>query len=164
MLIQYFKKNKNKDKNLAHKLYKRISKLSNNFVNSNNFFIKKDFETGFEVFSIFLIIYLKNIKDLKIKNFKKINQDLMDIFINDLDYVFREKGISDIKLGKHVKHYVKKFYFRLSNIQKYINEPDLLNFTEFIKNLKFLKHEKSLDFSEIIFEKFTKIQEEIKTI
>ena len=42
-----------------------------------------------------------------------INDKLVSLFIEDLDESLREKGIGDMSIGKYVKSYVKKFYFRL---------------------------------------------------
>ena len=49
---------------------------------------------------------------------ENINQILIDLLIADLDYSLREQGIGDMSIGKYVKKYVKKFYYRLSIIDK----------------------------------------------
>ena len=162
MLINHFKSKKNIDEDISHIIYKRIIKLTNDFIGQNTYFIKKDFETTFEVFSILLILFLKNIKDIKINKYEKINQDLINLFIEDLDIVFREKGIGDMRIGKYVKHHVKKFYFRLNYIEKYINDPNLSKFSQFIKSLNFLKNEKSDEFLDKILIRFKEISDEVK--
>ena len=109
MILHYFKSKKNKDKVLSNKIYNEILTMSKKLVNSKDYFKNKDFGTSFEIFSIFLIIYIKSIRDLKINNYKLINQNLIDLFINDLDFSLREQGIGDMSLGKYVKAYLKKF-------------------------------------------------------
>ena len=81
MFSSYFKLKKDKDKykDKAQDIYKRILTLSSNFTNLENYFKKKDFNTSFEVFSIFIIFYIKNLKELKLENYQNINQILIDL-------------------------------------------------------------------------------------
>ena len=51
------------------------------------------------------------------------------MFISDLDESLREKGIGDMSIGKYVKSYVKKFYFRIS---KFPEDNDLYKNKHFI--------------------------------
>ena len=102
MLLHYFYKKENKEKNYVNDIYLKNLRLSIKFIQSNNYILKKDFQTSFEIFSLFLIFHLKNFKDFKIKNHKKINQELINLFVKDLDYSFREIGVGDIKI-KHNK-------------------------------------------------------------
>ena len=103
MLLHYFYKKENKEKNYVNNIYSKVFRLSVRFIQSNKYILKNDFQTSFEIFSLFLIFYLKNNKDFKIKNYEKINEDLISLFVNDLDYSFREIGIGDMKIGKYVK-------------------------------------------------------------
>ena len=45
-----------------------------------------------------------------------------------MDNSLREKGIGDISIGKYVKSYVKKFYFRLSKFPNNIKEDLFLQY------------------------------------
>ena len=137
--------------------------MSKKLVNSKDYFKNKDFGTSFEIFSIFLIIYIKSIRDLKINNYKLINQNLIDLFVNDLDFSLREQGIGDMSLGKYVKAYVKKFYFRLSFFDKNLNNHNLEDISNFINKLKFLEIEHSDNLAEFILDKYIKIKLDIKS-
>ena len=141
MLLHYFYKKENKEKDNVNYIYSKILRFSIDFIQSNKLILNKDFKTSFEIFSLFLIFYLKNNKDFKIKNYEKINEDLISLFVNDLDYSFREIGIGDIKIGKYVKTYIKKFYFRLSVMDEILNAKDLNKLIKFILNLKIIKQE-----------------------
>ena len=163
MLLHYFKSKKNKDKVLSNKIYNEILTMSKKLVNSKDYFKNKDFGTSFEIFSIFLIIYIKSIRDLKINNYKLINQNLIDLFVNDLDFSLREQGIGDMSLGKYVKAYVKKFYFRLSFFDKNLNNHNLEDISNFINKLKFLEIEHSDNLAEFILDKYIKIKLDIKS-
>ena len=134
MFLHYFYKKENKEKNYVSDIYRKNLSLSIEFIKSNKYILKKDFQTSFEIFSLFLIFHLKNFKDLKIENHKKINEELMNLFVNDLDYSFREIGIGDIKIGKYVKTYIKKFYFRLSAMDEILNTKDFNKIGKFLSN------------------------------
>ena len=139
MILQYFKKKENIEKLFAQDLYKVIINKSNFIIKNNNFFKNKNYGTSFEVVSILLIFYINNNISLKIKNYKIINEKLVSIFISDLDESLREKGIGDMSIGKYVKSYVKKFYFRLSKFPKKNGDINLVSLKRYLKNLDFIK-------------------------
>ena len=134
MILQYFKKKENKEQIIATKQYKKIIYESNLFLNDNNFFKVKDYKTSFEIVSIFLIMFIRiNLLEDKRNKYLKVNDELVSLFISDLDESLREKGIGDISIGKYVKSYVKKFYFR---IKSFPNDNNLYNNKSFIEYLK----------------------------
>ena len=99
----------------------------------------------FEIISILLSMIFFSLKN-KSKNEKKFNQELMNIFIKDLDYSLRQLGISDIKIGKYVKHYIKKFYFRSSQLDRIFskdNKNDFISFITDINLIKSIKHDRN---------------------
>ena len=131
MILQYFKKKENKEQIIATKQYKKILYESNIFLNDNNFFIVRDYRTSFEIVSIFLIMFIRlNLLEENKKKYKIINDKLVSLFISDLDESLREKGIGDMSIGKYVKSYVKKFYFRIS---KFPDDNNLANDETFIE-------------------------------
>ena len=141
MILHYFKKKENKEQIIATQQYKKILLESNIFLNENNFFKIKDFKTSFEILSIFLIMFIrKNLTEENRKTFLKVNDELVSLFISDLDESLREKGIGDMSIGKYVKSYVKKFYYRISkfpadnNLYKNKFFIEYLKFTNLIKN------------------------------
>ncbi len=155
MILQYFKKKENKDQIIATEQYKKILSESKIFLNENNFFNTKDYKTSFEIVSIFLIMHvrcnlLKNNRNL----FLKVNEKLVSLFISDLDESLREKGIGDMSIGKFVKSYVKKFYYRLRIFPQenylYKNET----FIEYLKLTNLIKNDDYLNVSRIFSNKF----------
>ena len=141
MILQYLKKKENKEQIIASKQYKEVISKSNIFLNENDFFITKDYKTSFEIVSIFLIMIIRvNLLQENRKRYLKVNDELVSLFISDLDESLREKGIGDMSIGKYVKSYVKKFYFRISKFPNdnnlYKNEAfiDYLKITNLIKN------------------------------
>ena len=115
MILQYFKKKENKEQIIAIDQYKKILAESNLFLNENSFFKLKNYKVSFEIVSIFLIMFIRiNLLEYNRKLYLKVNDELLSLFISDLDESLREKGIGDMSIGKYVKSYVKKFYFRIS--------------------------------------------------
>ena len=158
MILQYFKKKENKEQIIALQQYKKILMESRLFLKDNNFFKIKDYKTSFEIVSIFLIMFIrKNLLEDNRNKYKKVNDELVSLFISDLDESLREKGIGDMSIGKYVKSYVKKFYFRLSKFpidnNLYKNELfiEYLKMTNLIKNNEYEKvsrlfNDKFIDF------------------
>ena len=158
MILQYFKKKENKEQILATQQYKKILSESILFLNDKNLLIKKNYNTSFEIISIFLIMFIRrNLLENDRNLYLKVNDELVSLFISDLDESLREKGIGDMSIGKYVKSYVKKFYFRLSKFpidnNLYKNELfiEYLKMTNLIKNNEYEKvsrlfNDKFIDF------------------
>ena len=92
MILQYLKKRENKEQIIATEQYKKILFESNRFINENNFFKIKDYKTSFEIVSIFLIMFIrKNLLENNKKIYLKVNDELMSLFISDLDESLRDK-------------------------------------------------------------------------
>tara|TARA_B100000886_G_scaffold119441_1_gene80265 strand:+ start:537 stop:1028 length:492 start_codon:yes stop_codon:yes gene_type:complete len=155
MILQYFKKKENKEQIIATNQYKKIIYESNKFLNENNFFIKKDYKTSFEIVSIFLIMFIRiNLLRENIRKFHIVNDELISLFIGDLDESLREKGIGDMSIGKYVKSYVKKFYFRIS---KFPDDNNLYRnevFIEYLKITNLIKNDDYINVSRKFNDKF----------
>ena len=163
MILQYFKKKENKEQIIATEQYKKILKESNIFLFKNNFFKEKNYKTSFEIITIFLIMFIrKNLLEDDKKFYHKVNDQLVSLFISDLDESLREKGIGDMSIGKYVKSYVKKFYFRISKFPEdnvlYKNQT----FIEYLKITDFMKNDDYVNVSRKFNDKFVKIINPIK--
>ena len=135
MILQYFKKKENKYKDQADEIYLKILQESKNLM-KKNYFNEVNFDSSFELITILLIFYIKtfNLCNQNIKT--KINDQLMQNFINDLDTSIREIGIGDMSIGKYVKKYVKKFYYRIKIIDPILKNFSDRDFIVFLKSLK----------------------------
>ena len=155
MILQYFKKKENKEQIIATKQYKKILSESTNFLKDNDFFKAKDFKTSFEIVSIFIIMFIrKNLLEDNRKEYLKVNEELVSLFILDLDESLREKGIGDMSIGKYVKSYVKKFYFRIS---KFPNDNNLYKneyFIEYLRITNLIKNDDYINVSRKFNDKF----------
>ena len=100
----------------------------------------------------------KNLLEYNRKLYLKVNDELMSLFISDLDESLREKGIGDMSIGKYVKSYVKKFYYR---IRKFPDDNNLYNnqsFIEYLKMIDLIKNDDYSNVSRIFNEKFAEFR------
>ena len=58
--------------------------------------------------------------------------------VNDLDSSLRDIGISDMSIGKYVKKYVKKFYYRLKILDRIFENDDNEEFYNYLNSLEFV--------------------------
>ena len=154
-MLKYLKKKENKEQIIATEQYKQILYESKNFLHNNNFFKVKDYKTSFEIVSIFLIMFIrKNLIEKNRKKYLKVNDELVSLFISDLDESLREKGIGDMSIGKYVKSYVKKFYFRISKFPIDNNLYQNESFIEYLKLTKLIKNDDYINVSRKFNDKF----------
>ena len=135
MILQYFKLKENEYKNLADNIYVEVLNYSKKLM-EKNYFKDNNFNISFEIVSIILIFYLNSIKIKNASRYKKINDELIRNFIDDLDKSLRDAGIGDMSIGKYVKKYVKKFYFRIKIIDPVLNNLDNLKLINYLKSIK----------------------------
>ena len=133
MFLQYFKIKRNNYKKQTSSIYQEIVNHSNHFIKNSLNDKDFNFDEVFEIFSIITVFYLKKLKDKNTQINKAISQSIIEIFIKDLDQNFREKGIGDMSIGKYVKKYVKKFYYRLKILDKILKENEDINFDNYIQ-------------------------------
>ena len=156
MILQYFKKKENKEQIIAIDQYKKILSETNLFLNDNNFFKLKNYKISFEIVSIFLIMFIRiNLLENNRKLYLKVNDELLSLFISDLDESLREKGIGDMSIGKYVKSYVKKFYFRISKFPDDNNLYKNETFIEYLKITDLIKNDDYVNVSRKFNDKFT---------
>ena len=157
MILQYFKKKENEYKIKSDKIYFNILNKSKSLLNKK-FFNEIDFGSSFEIISILLIYYLNFFKNNNMILNKRVNEELMKNLVNDLDKSLRDVGISDMSIGKYVKKYVKKFYFRLKVLDPIFengNNDELLNY---LNSLKYVNKSNSNELVNQLYEFFLQIK------
>jgi len=157
VILQYFKKKENKYKDQADAIYLKILQESKNLM-KKNYFNEVNFDSSFELITILLIFYIKtfNLCNQNIKT--KINDQLMQNFINDLDTSIREIGIGDMAIGKYIKKYVKKFYYRVKIIDNILENENYIKFVDYLNSLKFINNKKTNNMASELFIKYKKIK------
>ena len=157
MILQYFKKKENEYKIKYDKIYLNILNKSKSLLNKK-FFNEIDFTTSFELISILLIYYLKFFKNKDMASNKRVKEELMKNLVNDLDKSLRDVGISDMSIGKYVKKYVKKFYYRLKILDPIFendNNQELLNY---LNSLEFINKNNSNELFNLLSKFFMEIK------
>ena len=137
MILHYFRKKENIDQDSATLIYAEIIDMVNFFFNNCEKSIEKNFLNTFYITSFFLMItfYIsKSSKSSKDNKSKNISQFLMNDFINDIDHTLTLEGIGEMKIGKYVKFYVKKFYFYLGIFDKNVKKDNTLYLNDFFIN------------------------------
>ena len=160
MTLYHFNNKKNKVKNKAEYIYSRINHLSKEYIEKINYPFNKDFQLTFEIFSLFLIMYFKISKELKYDQFKRTNIELMNIFTKDLENNFRELGIGDMSIGKYVKTYIKKFYYRIKKLDSIYDSSNINEMNDFLSILK--NNNLSKEISNTIFISYINLKNEMK--
>ncbi len=150
MIFKHILNKDNKVKEISNYYYLEIIKQSNEIINSKNLLLKKNFNVSFELVSLLIIIYITVIKEKKIRYFSKINQLVINNFISDLDESLRKEGIGDMSIGKYVKSYVKKFYFRLSKFLDINNQEEDNIYEKYLTSFDFIMEENVNELSKIL--------------
>ena len=132
MFFKYFNLKKNNLNDQSLTFYKEIVNHSNIFIKNQISDENLNFNDVFEIFTIVTIFYLKKLKDKNTSDSKIISQEIIDSFVRDLDQHFREQGIGDMSIGKYVKKYVKKFYYRLKILDPFFENNNELDIIEYL--------------------------------
>ena len=104
----------------------------------------------------------KNLLEYDQKLYVKVNDELVSLFISDLDESLREKGVGDMSIGKYVKSYVKKFYYRIKKFPKDNNLYKNQSFIEYLKMTGLIKNDDYINVSRKFNDKFTEFRNSLK--
>jgi hypothetical protein len=157
MILQYFKTKENKYKIKADTIYLNILNKSKSLLNIK-FFNEIDFKTSFELISILLIYHLNFFKKENIASKKKVNEELMKNLVNDLDKSLRDVGISDMSIGKYVKKYVKKFYYRLKILDPIFENDNKVELLNYLNSLDFVNKNNLNELGDVLSKFFMDIK------
>ena len=163
MLLHYFNIKENIDKKNAENIYLIIIKKIKFIIVDKEFDIKNNLNTSVQLTTIILICIFYGSKIGKNKKNKKINEELMKLFVSDLDHSLRLSGIGDMSIGKNVKFYVKKFYSQLKKLEHIFQNNNLKEFTKFLKSTDIIDEDLKLkDLSNFMFNNSVKLINNVK--
>tara|TARA_Y100001970_G_C14113295_1_gene792128 strand:+ start:644 stop:1177 length:534 start_codon:yes stop_codon:yes gene_type:complete len=150
MFLYSYKSKKNKNKITARYIYTEIININKHIISKGILINNNHFNLAFEINSILLFcFFFGNKLSCSHKN-NNLYQEIMNIFVNDLDNSFRANGIGDMKIGKYVKKTINKFYFRLKKLEFIFNNDDINEFRNYLINLglfeKLNHEEKNINF------------------
>ena len=157
MILQYFKKKENEYKIKSDIIYLNILNKSKLLLNKK-YFNEINFSISFEIISVLLIFYLHFLKDKNIGSKKRINEELVKHLVNDLDQSLRDAGISDMSIGKYVKKYVKKFYYRLKILDPIFEKDNDDELLSYLNSLEFVNKNNSNELVDQLSEFFHQIK------
>ena len=157
MILQYFKKKENEYKIKSDKIYLSILHRSKSLLNLK-YFNEINFSTSFELISILLIYHLKFFKNKDMQTKKRINEELMKNLVNDLDKSLRDVGISDMSIGKYVKKYIKKFYYRLKILDPIFENHNYQELLNYVNSLELVNKNHSSELVNELSEFFLQIK------
>lgn len=161
---------KNRKSEFAINIYNKTIEYTREPFFFEKFKLKKEFQSRFEIISIFLSLNFWLLKD----NRPEIVQELVDIFFQDLDACLRELGAADLSVGKKMKVLIEKFYGRLESYSKAFDsfllrkakksfykpiEKNIFKYSDGINKDKFLK-----DFTDCIIDNLIYLKENEKRI
>ena len=158
MFFKYFNLKKNNLNDQSLTFYKEIVNHSNNIIKNNNSDENVNFNDVFEIFSIVIVFYLKKLKDINTPDSKIISQEIIDSFVRDLDQHFREEGIGDMSIGKYVKKYVKKFYYRLKILDSIFENDNYEELLNYLNSLEFVNKNNLNELANELTEFFVQIK------
>ena len=141
MILHYFYKKENKQDNNINILYEDTINVVKKITSKNYINKTKDFNLSFEITSILLFCIFAHSNDNNDKNMisETQKQKLMNLFTSDIDHSLRLSGVGDMSIGKYVKAYVKKFYFRISKLEEiFFNNEDIILFKLYLVRYKIL--------------------------
>ena len=157
MILQYFKKKENEYKIKSDKIYLNILNKSKSLLNKK-YFNEINFNTSFELISILLIYHLNFFKNSDIITKKRVNEQLMKNLVNDLDKSLRDVGISDMSIGKYVKKYVKKFYYRLKILDPIFENDNYEELLNYLNSVEYINKNNSYELVNQLSEYFLQIK------
>ena len=157
MFFKYFNLKKKNLNNESFSLYQEIVNHSNIFIKNNLNHRNIKFNEVFEIFAVIIIFYLKKLKDKNNAESKILSQSIIDNFVKDLDQHFREQGIGDMSIGKYVKKYVKKFYFRLKILDSIFETKSELDINAYLKKFDILNNDNSAQINANLVDLYNKI-------
>ena len=164
MILHYFINKENQDKELVNFLYKELifntNKITKKYFSNKNM----EFNLVFEVFCILLIIIFIGSKKKSDIDSLKIKEDLLFLFIRDLDHSFGLLGVSDNNMGKYVKKHTKKFYYRIKKLEIVLISRGYEEFSDYLKKFELIKKDEKLSDIGILYGDLRKLRKRVKIL
>ncbi|MBX3458073.1 MAG: hypothetical protein KF820_06940 [Candidatus Paracaedibacteraceae bacterium] len=109
----FWKKTNSPAKEIAVKLYATCVDRVKNPVIYQDYSINDEVLGRFEVLSLFLFMMLRRLKKDTSTQSAEISQELVDLFVEDMDHSLRNARLSEKGIDKNFKRFVEGFFGRL---------------------------------------------------
>jgi cytochrome b pre-mRNA-processing protein 3 len=80
-------------------------------------------EGRFDMIVLHLIVFVRRLRD-EPGTIRALGQGVFDLFCRDMDHSFREMGIGDLAVPKHMRRVAEAFYGRAAAYDRAIEEAD----------------------------------------
>lgn len=121
----FWKKTDSTNKEIAVKLYSSCVEAARNPDNYIKFGLRDEIFGRFEALSIYLFVVLRRLKEDKTDIALSVSQEMVDLFVADMDHSLRNARLSEKKIDKNFKRFVEGFYGRLLAYDQAIDENKL---------------------------------------
>ncbi len=111
-------KNRAEARHGAKKLYLLVSNHSRNPVFYRDLFVSDSMTARYEILSIHLYLLLERLKHAD--QGSELSQNLTEVFVRELERAYREIGVRDLSVPKHIKKLIAGFYERCHAYQRAI--------------------------------------------
>ena len=122
----------NKGEGIAHDLYVAAVAEARQPIFYVEYGVPDTVDGRFDLIVLHVYLFLRQLNQLALRDggaaesvqAGQFAQSLFDIMFSDMDRSLREMGVSDISIGKRVKHMVKAFYGRAAAYDEGLTGPD----------------------------------------
>ncbi len=121
----FWKKTKSFNKEVAIRLYSDCVDMVKKPINYTDFMIPDEVLGRFEALSVYLFVMLRRLKEEKTSESAEITQEIIDLFVADMDHSLRDARLSEKKIDKNFKRLIEGFYGRLVAYDTALEESSL---------------------------------------
>lgn len=125
-----------REKRTAHKIYGSIVTQARAAVFYAELGVPDTLEGRFEVLVLHLFLILQRLQADGERG-AAVSQELVDLFVSDMDTTFRELGIGDASVPKRVRNTAKVFQTRLRAYQEAATDADLARLSGVVETTVF---------------------------
>lgn len=121
----FWKKTDSTNKEIAVKLYSTCVDAARNPDNYTKFGLRDEIFGRFEALSIYLFVILRRLKEDNTEIASSVSQEMVNLFVADMDHSLRNARLSEKKIDKNFKRFVEGFYGRLLAYDQAVDDNKL---------------------------------------
>ena len=106
-------------------LFSKIREQSRNSTLFSEYGVPDTVMGRFDMLALHTYLFANRLKDEKEARATNLNQDVFDLFVDDIERALRELGIGDTTVPKRKKRMVRSFYGQIEDFDQGLNEKDI---------------------------------------